>query len=60
MVSLARLQAQIRLASKGRPLGIYEPAPGHCAMYPNFSASGNGPVVLVNLSGATVEVAETE
>jgi hypothetical protein len=28
-----RIRAQIERATKGWPLGIYEPKPGHCAMY---------------------------
>ena len=45
-------------ASIGKPMrAIYEPEPGFCEMYPEYSAAGNGAADRVALRGATIEVA---
>jgi hypothetical protein len=36
-----RIRSQIDRASKGWPLGIYEPAPGHCSMYDDGDSFDN-------------------
>lgn len=50
------LRKAIRQANRGRDTHLYEPAPGHVVVYPDYSAKSNGPSVAVNLKGATVEV----
>lgn len=46
----ARLERAARLAAKGRPTGLHEPRPGHVAVFPEYSADGNGEPVAVALS----------
>jgi hypothetical protein len=50
-VSDARvLDAMQERARRGEPLGrVYEPATGHVACFPEHTARGNGPRVLVKL-----------
>lgn len=51
----ARRVAQAsRLANRGRPIGIYEPLPGHVAVYEHVTAESNGEVTFVSLMGAEV------
>lgn len=45
-----------RLHANGRPTGVYEPQPGHVALYPDWNGWGDGPPVAVPLSGTTFEV----
>lgn len=52
-LSLLFVREQIDLASKGRRLRIYEPAPGHARVYVGSSAEGRD----VPLAGACVEMA---
>jgi hypothetical protein len=55
--TLARLRGVISLATRGRDSGIYEPKPGHAAVYPNFNAHGDGKMVAVDMRGATASEA---
>jgi hypothetical protein len=47
--AIARLRSAIRQAKKGQDTGLYEPAPGHVAVYPHSTASEDGPQVNVDL-----------
>jgi hypothetical protein len=58
--TLERLEGAQRLARQGRPHGLHEPRPGCVAVYPEYSARGNGRAVVVSLVGASVAYAETE
>lgn len=57
--ALARLRADAERATNdpGHRLSVYEPAPGHCRIYPDYSAAGNGEPADVPLAGAQVELA---
>jgi len=50
--TLARLKGAIHRATRGHDSGIYEPRPGHAAVYPNYSAQSNGRMVVVDMRGA--------
>lgn len=50
--TLARLQGAINRATRGHDSGIYEPKPGHAAVYPKYTAHGNGKMVAVDMRGA--------
>ena len=52
ITTIARLQGAINRATRGHDSGIYEPKPGHAAVYPNYSAHGNGRMVTVDMRGA--------
>lgn len=52
--ALRRMWVEIGRATEGDPLGIFEPQPGCCCLYPGYSAFGNGPRQHVPLAGATV------
>lgn len=45
-----------RLHADGRPTGIYEPQPGHVAMYPDWSGWGDGQPVIIPLAGTAFDV----
>lgn len=45
-----------RLHADGRPTGIYEPQPGHVAIYPDWSGFGDGVPVCIPLESTTFEV----
>lgn len=51
------LERCIRRANRGQVLHIHEPKPWHCAVYEHARAAGDGPVTLVDLRGASVELA---
>lgn len=46
----ARLLAAERNARSGRPTGLYEPRPGCVAVYPRYSAAGDGEPEIVSLT----------
>lgn len=48
--SLARLEQQQRLAAKGKPLGVYEPEPGHVCVFPDYTGSEDGRRVNVPIA----------
>jgi hypothetical protein len=51
--------ATLKLAADGKPRSLSRVAhevPGHCIVYPEFSASENGVAVMVEIVGATVEM----
>lgn len=49
VLALSRMR-EARTAALGRhKTGLYEPKRGFCAVYPEYSAQGNGPEVLVDL-----------
>lgn len=50
MVGAPRLRKAQRIAAQGRPHGLYEPAPGHVAVYPDHSAADDGGSIAVPLS----------
>lgn len=50
--TIARLRGAINRATRGHDSGIYEPKPGHAAVYPNYSAHGNGKMIAVDMRGA--------
>lgn len=54
---LERLQTDARRAAQGLRLSVYEPAPGHVRVYPEYSAAGNGPHVDICIVNATIEAA---
>lgn len=54
---LQGLNFAIRQATKGRDSTIYEPKPGHAAVYPDYNAAGNGRMVAVDMRGATAHEA---
>lgn len=53
-----RLERQIRLASKGRPLRIYEPGAGHALLLTRCTAQSDGPGTPIDLRGARIVSAE--
>jgi hypothetical protein len=55
--TLARLNAAARMAAQGRETGMYEPKPGHVAVYPDFCAWSDGRAVTVSLLTSTWTVA---
>lgn len=58
---LERLRLCVLRAKAGQPLSIYEPSPGHVAVYPRLDAQQNGPFVYVDLRRVSdVEVAWPE
>lgn len=59
ITSLARLQGAISRATRGLDSGIYEPKPGHAAVFPNYSARGDGKKVIVDMRGAVAFPAAT-
>lgn len=50
----------VRLATKQRDTGLYEPEPGHVAMYPDFCAESDGEPVIVPLLGTSWSVCSQE
>jgi hypothetical protein len=50
--TLARLTGAINRATRGHDSGIYEPKPGHAAVYPKYSARSDGKMVAVDMRGA--------
>lgn len=57
LTDLGRMLATQRMATKGRPLPIYEIAPGCVKLLPEWSYVEDGPEVVVSLVGAVIEVA---
>ena len=53
--ALARLLYAQRRAAAGRPLTIYEPAPGRICMLVGYGAASDGERRSVALTGATIE-----
>jgi hypothetical protein len=51
--SVSRLDAAAQLARDGRPHGLYEPEPGCVAVYPDYSAVGDGEPYVVSLLTST-------
>ena len=51
MVDAARIVAAARMAASKRPHGLYEPAPGCVAVFPEYCAAGNGEPVIAPLAG---------
>lgn len=45
-----------RRAAKGKDTGLYEPKPGHLAIYPNETAASAGPEVVIPIVGTTFSV----
>ena len=56
--SLARLEKAIDRATKGEDTGLFEPEPGHCALYPHYCNAGDGDYLAIPLAGATARVVE--
>lgn len=54
---LERIQCDARRADNGLRLSIFEPTPGYCRIFPDYSAAGNGEPVDLPLPGAVVELA---
>ena len=52
--TLQRLQRMIRAANEGKPLAIYEPAPGHIKVYHGPANSDRAEVVDVRGATATI------
>lgn len=51
-----RLCAASVRAVTGRPLrDVYEPSPGFCEVYPEYSAASDGNAVIVDLRNARIE-----
>jgi hypothetical protein len=51
------LAVQRVYARKGSQNRVYEPAPGHVAVYPDYDAAGDGEPVLVPLTGTRLTIA---
>ncbi len=58
VTSLGCLERQQRLASAGRPLGVYEPSPGFVCVFPDYSGSENGRRVHVPIAIVSIEQVE--
>lgn len=50
--NIERIHREIRRATEGHRLGIFEPKPGHARVYPHYSAVDAGESVDVDLRGA--------
>lgn len=51
-----RLEAAQRLAADGRDTGLFEPTPGHLAIYPGCNEATDGEHIAVPIAGSTFEV----
>ena len=56
--SLKRLRKAIDWAERGDPTGLYEPKPGHVAVYPDYCAKTDGRKVVVKLAGAKIKLSK--
>lgn len=55
VASVTRLLLAKERAAKGMRLNIYEPNPGHVAVFPDYCAAGDGAPVVVPLSALVGE-----
>jgi hypothetical protein len=59
LTDLADVERAIRQAPSGRPLGAYEPKPGHVVLLADYNVWSDGPETFVDIRGATAERAVT-
>lgn len=54
--AIRSLDAALRAAHDGRDIGIFEPRPGHAAIYPDYCAESDGIYEPIPLEGLVYEV----
>ncbi len=57
--ALRSLRVAQSRAADGLHLPIFEPSPGHVAIYPDFSAATDGERIEIPLAGTTFSIEET-
>jgi hypothetical protein len=55
-VALQKINGAQRVNQRNRASGLYEPTPGHFAMYPQCNAESNGEMVSVPIRGTRFEL----